>query len=52
MGPLLFTYSDLDPKITSDISKFVDGAKLGRLIRSDHEAEILQGMKLLEGFSK
>ena len=40
LGPLLFSVyiNDLDSGISSDISKFADNMKIGRIIRSDSDA--------------
>ena len=45
LGPLLFIIyiNDLDNGINSDISKFADDSKIGRLIRSESDVKDLQG---------
>ena len=44
LGPLLFIIyiNDLDCGITSDISKFADDTKIGRLVKSDIDIKTLQ----------
>ncbi len=44
LGPLLFIIyiNDLDTGISSDVSKFPDDTKIGRVIRSNQDASILQ----------
>ena len=44
LGPLLFIIyiNDLDNVVTCDISKFADDTKVGRLINSQHDVELLQ----------
>ncbi len=44
LGPLLFIIyiNDLDRGVTSDVSKFADNTKIGRLIRSDRDASVMQ----------
>ena len=44
LGPLLFIIyiNDLDNGVNSDISKFADDTKIGRLINSRNDTEILQ----------
>ena len=44
LGPLLFIIyiNDLDSGISSDISKFADDTKIGRVITSHQDAGILQ----------
>ncbi|XP_076034815.1 uncharacterized protein LOC143021293 [Oratosquilla oratoria] len=44
LGPLLFIMyiNDLDDGLNSDVSKFADDTKIGRLIRSGEDAQILQ----------
>ena len=45
LGPLLFLIhiNDLDSGISSDISKFADDFKIGRIIRSESDIKDLQG---------
>ena len=45
LGPLLFIIyiNDLDVGISSDVSKFVDDIKIGRVIRTEQDASDLQG---------
>ncbi len=44
LGPLLFIIyiNDLDTGISSDVSKFADDRKIGRVIQSDRDASVLQ----------
>ena len=45
LGPLLFIIyiNDLDNGISSDISKFADDSKIGRIIKSESDVKDLQG---------
>ena len=45
LGPLLFIIyiNDLDNGTSSDISKFADDSKIGRIIRSEFDVKDLQG---------
>ena len=45
LGPLLFIIyiNDLDNGISSDISKFADDSKIGKIIRSESDVKDLQG---------
>ena len=45
LGPLLFLIyiNDLDSGISSDISKFANDSKIGRIIRSESDVKDLQG---------
>ncbi len=45
LGPLLFIIyiNDLDSGISSEVSKFADDTKVGRVIRTDYDASELQG---------
>ena len=44
LGPLLFIMyiNDLDNGISSDISKFADDSRIGRIIRSESDVKDLQ----------
>ncbi len=44
VGPAAFIIyiNDLDTGITSDVSKFADDTKIGRVIQSDHDASVLK----------
>ena len=45
LGPLLFIIyiNNLDNGISSDISKFADDSKIGRIIKSEYDVKDLQG---------
>ena len=45
LGPLLFIIyiNDLDNGISSDINKFADDSKIGRIIKSKSDVKDLQG---------
>ncbi len=48
MGPLLFIIyiNDQDTRISSDVSKFAGDTKIGRVVKSDQDADVLQdGLK-------
>ncbi len=45
LGPLLFIIyiNDLDSGISSEVSKFADDTKVGKIIRTGQDARELQG---------